>query len=207
MVAAAALPSWAEAQPAIATPSLCDGVAGNLVANCGFEDGNADAWSVMTPPGSYLAVPQLPTSSHTGSYLLRFTGFTTSSVVTSIATVPGAQYTFTFYLVSLGIGAEPASSSTFAAYFGAEQVFALEGQGPTFDAGYARYSFLPTAVGATTEIRFDARNASAAYNLDDVSVTLAAGGVPAVAPEPGTVALVGAGLLAFGAFTRRARRG
>lgn len=202
LIAVAVPASRAHAQPFSATPSLCDATVGNLVQNCGFEAGDATGWTMMNPPGGELTVADLPTSAHTGSYVLRFSGFMSSNVMETLTTVPGARYTFTFYLVSLGVGGEPPSSSNFSAYFGGRQVFALQGQGPNFDQGYAQYSFTESATDAHTEIRFNARNASAAYNLDDVSVTLA----PAAVPEPATVALVGGGLLGVGAAAWRRRR-
>lgn len=195
---AAAAPAGAQFTPAA---SLCDAMPGNLVRNCGFETGDPSSWTVDVPLGSDVEVAELPTSAHTGRYVAQLSGFGTSSIWEALPTTPGAQYAFTFYLVSLSSGGDPVTSGFFRAYFGGQQVFDLVGQGPNFDNGYARYSFVRLATAATTDIRFAARNSTAIYDLDDVSVTPAA----TATPEPTTVALVAAGLLALGAARRRRR--
>lgn len=182
------------------SPSECDTQHGNLVVNCGFEAGTTTGWSVSVPPGAFAQIAELPTSAHSGRYLARFSGFDSSTVIQMVPTIPGARYTFAFYLVSLGIGGEPSNTSFFEAFFGGEPVFLLDGQGPLFDAGYTRYSFVGAAAGSTTEIRFLTRNVPAAYDLDDVSVIAAD-----VVPEPATAVLVGGGLLVLGAGVRRWR--
>lgn len=207
LAAAALMPAVrAHAQPARPLPSVCDATSGNLVRNCGFEAGDLTDWAFTTPPFSHLAIDDLATSAHTGRHMLRFTGFAPGSVASSFVTVPGARYTFTFFLVSLGVGGEPASSGRFEAYFGGRRVFDLLGQGPLFDAGYARYSFTETAADALTTVRFDGQNAAAAYNLDDVMVMPAADAPTVTTPEPATLALVGGGLLAASALAAVARR-
>lgn len=198
----------ASAQLLFPRTSLCDRLAGNLVPNCGFEDGVAATWQFSEPPGSELAVTALPTSAHTGRHYLRFSNdlpdSPPSSVLAQFATTPGAEYTFSFYLVSNAVGGEPAATAAFQAFWDGQQVFDLAGQGPNFDSGYARHSVVRTATAARTEVRFEAFNWAASYYLDDVSVTPA---VVAVTPEPATVALVGAGVAALGALARRRRRG
>ncbi len=195
----------APARPARAqflATSLCDATPGNLVQNCGFETGDPSGWTLSVPLGNSAEIAELPTSAHSGRYVAQLSGFQASTVMESLATTPGTPYTFTFYLVSLSPGGDPASSAFFQAFFGGQQVLDLVGQGPNFDVGYARYSFTQTATAASTDIRFVMRNASAIYDLDDVSVSAT------TAPEPTTAALAAAGLagaLALGAARRRAR--
>lgn len=49
---------------AMATPSLCDSIAGNLVANCGFETGDFTGWT----PGGTRELQVTDFAAHTGNF-------------------------------------------------------------------------------------------------------------------------------------------
>ncbi len=182
------------ARPAIAhAQSQCDQMAGNLVANCGFETGTFSSYTRSGDTAS-SGVDQI--SSHTGSYGAYFgTRGASQTLAQTLATTAGTPYTISFSLLSEDALPGPAF---FRAFFGGQSVFDLSGQAPL---DYTSYRFTGIATGATTELQFVTQNDLSFYDLDDVSVTLGATTIP----EPTTVALIGGGLLALGAAARRRR--
>ena len=182
------------ARPAAAqATSQCNAVAGNLVANCGFESGS---FSGYTLSGNTTNSGVDAFSAHTGGYGAYFANRGGSQTLAqTFATTAGGRYTFSFFLLS-----EDALPGTafFRAFFDGQQVFDLETQA---GLNYTRYSMTTTATGAATEMRFVVENDPSFYQLDDVSVAPAA----TTTPEPASAALVGAGLLSLAAAARRRR--
>jgi hypothetical protein len=80
-------------------PSECDGLAGNVVVNCGFETGNFPPW-VQSGDTSFTSIERLP---HTGDFALvtgpvGALGFITQMV----PTVAGTTYNLSFWLANSG---------------------------------------------------------------------------------------------------------
>lgn len=105
--------------------SPCDGVAGNLVSNCGFETGDFTGWTqfgdttfdgVLT--GDTYVIPNV--SPNSGLYMANFGSTTNSGISQSISTTPGTLYDISFYLENDGCGGctpdptpEPAPAALF----------------------------------------------------------------------------------------------
>ena len=170
----------------------CDAIAGNLVANCGFEAGAFGGWAVGGDV-SNSGVDQL--SAHSGTYGAFFANGDPLTLSQTLATTSGTRYTYRFWLRSED--AYP-GAAFFRAFADGRPVFDLAGQAPL---GYTEYSFTDVAVGTSTRLEFVVENAPSFYQLDDVSAAPAASTVP----EPGGVALVGSGLLTLLAVAARRR--
>lgn len=199
-IARAALPApllaaalFGTARPA-AAQSACAAVAGNLVANCGFETGTFSGWT-LAGDLSNTGVDQF--SAHSGSYGASFANNVGSETLTqTLATVVGTRYTYRFWLLS----EDPTYTRTafVRAFVGGQQLFDLEGQAA---GAYTAYAFAATATSASTQLQFVIENAPSFYQLDDVSAAPAA----TTTPEPATTALLGAGLVALGVTAMRRR--
>ena len=83
--------------------SICNGVSGNLVTNCGFEDGNLTGWTLTNPEDSYDEVVSTSGYSSTpvnsGTYAMQIGNFvpptdTAAILSQTIADTSGATYTF-----------------------------------------------------------------------------------------------------------------
>jgi len=171
--------------------SPCTGVVGNLVANCGFESGS---FSGYTRTGNTASSGVDMFSAHSGSYGAYFANRGASQTLAqTLATTAGARYAFSFFLLSEDV---LPGTAFVQAFFGGQQVFNLVGQAPL---DYTQYQFTVTATGPTTEMQFVVENDPSFYQLDDVSVALAATTIP----EPASVVLVGAGLLGLATAGRR----
>lgn len=181
------------ARPAAAQgAAACAGVAGNLVANCGFETGTFGGWTL----GGNLSNTGVDHfSAHSGAYGASFANRGGAATLTqTLATTAGTRYIYRFWLLS----EDPTYAGTafVRALVGGEQLFALEGQA---SGAYAEYAFAATATGASTQLQFVLENVPSFYQLDDVSVAAA------TIPEPATTALLGAGLVALGVVAMRRR--
>ncbi len=180
------------ARPAAAqASSQCAAVAGNLVANCGFESGGFDGYTLA---GNTANSGVDAFSAHSGGYGAYVGNRGAAQTITqTLATTAGGRYTFSFFLLS-----EEALGGTafFRAFLGGQQVLDLESQAPL---AYTRYSFTTTATGPATDLRFVVQNDLSFYDLDDLSVAPAA----TTTPEPAGVVLVGVGLLSLAAAARR----
>src|SRR5690349_14573962 len=85
-----------------AGPSFCDGVAGNLVQNCGFESGSFSSWN--TNPAATGSLFGVGSPGHTGTYdvYLGATGGLPDGINQVVATTPGHLYDLEFYFKSDG---------------------------------------------------------------------------------------------------------
>ena len=195
LLAAAALMSAGAgltAAPAMAAPSACDAVSGNLITNCGFETGDLTGWTVTGNTG--------------------YTGVTTG---TDFAYSP---HSGSFYAFQGAVGSENFLGQTFADSAGATYAISLwmnsDGTTPNeYDVewngttlldqtnipntdGWTELTFLATGTGSDT-LSISSRDDPAYLATDDVVVV-------AAVPEPAALALMSVGL-AFAGFAARRR--
>jgi hypothetical protein len=190
-----------------ATPSYCDSIGGNLVANCGFELGNFTSWAVTDgSPATALFISTEPSQPvNSGTYAATFTANATSTsdvdtITQTLATVAGSSYTFAFYLdvVPCCTGV-PSGEYVFQADWNGTQELNLTSTS-TIASGYQLYTYAVTATSSSTVIQFDGSDPNGYNNLDDVVVTVQ--GSSAV-PEPVSMLLMGAGLAGLAMVRRR----
>ncbi len=163
----------------------------NLVVNGDFATGNTTGWTfTAAASGSDFFVGAIPIGGAvTGGYdsdpsAANFgaMGALDDTLSQVISTVAGQAYTFTFFLAHDSTN----TANDFSAYWNGTAVLSLLNTA-TFD--WTEYSYTETATGATTDITFAGREVFAWYDLDAVSVD------PTTVPLPGTVVLLGSGLL------------
>jgi len=176
-----------------AGPSLCDGVAGNLIQNCGFESGSFSSWNTspaLTGSDFFVDLP-----GHTGSYDAWFgaVGGTPDVINQAVATLPGHLYHLEFYFKS--DGATP--NGAFAAYFDTSiHTLGSAGDIPVMDWTYE--DFFIAATTNQTRIFIGAQDLPGHLQFDDFVLR------DVTVPEPFTLGIFGAGLM--GAFAMRRRK-
>jgi hypothetical protein len=170
--------------PAVDPPSICDAVAGNLVANCGFETGTFASWTQSGNTG-FTGI-ESGAAANSGTYSAFFgpvgsEGFLTQDLATSTS----STYSLSFFLANEG-GCNQSGNS--------DCEFNVSWDGSTiydnlFPAGsaYTMFTFTGlTASTGSTALQFSFRQDPAFFHLDDVVVQSA--------PEPGSLALLSFGL-------------
>jgi hypothetical protein len=203
LVAGACALGFFVSSPASATPSACDGVAGNVIQNCGFESGDNSHWGLVNAP---IGSDQFATTSaaHTGSFgwAIGATDPTAPNwdiIYQVFATTPGQRYDVSYFLGT--DGTPPGEGKVNLFFDGYEQFPFLPNTGVTanvfFDPGSAfveeKYSFV--ATGPLSLVYFGGWDQFGFEFMDDVVVRNA--------PEPFTLSLVGAGLAGVVAMRRR----
>jgi hypothetical protein len=164
----------------------------NQVFNPGFETGDFTGWTVV---GSFAIVPcgDINYTPHTGNCAAELGPFTVT-LSQDVVTVPGASYTFDFWVASQ---VSDGSLISFSASWDGSAVLSISNQ--INPLPYTHESFSLTATGASTLVSFTGQGSNAhQWMLDDVSVT-------ANSPEPGSIALVimGGGVIAIRLRRRR----
>jgi len=156
-------------------PSVCTGVAGNIVTNCGFETGSFTGWTVVDP--TFNTVIESDNFDGIGPFSGNFFAAlgavgADGSVSQTLATTPGQTYDFGFWLASDG-----GAPSDFTAEWNGTSVVSLAN---TPAGPYSLFDFTETATSASTTISFLERNDPGFWGLDDVFVTTAT-------PEPSSL--------------------
>jgi len=183
-------------------------VAGNLVANCGFETGDFTSWTlsgndVPGEAGNLYGVEGQDLvdgiSPNSGSYQAFFATLDSNATKLSqdITTTAGDQYTITFWVAQ-----DTASSSE----YGNELLASFGGTSLVDDSdvvveGYTEYTYNVGPVsGSSNTLELTFGNGLGEFLLDDVSVV---DNGPVVTPEPDSLLLFGTGLLALVGVARR----
>jgi hypothetical protein len=180
------------------TVSVCDGVASNLVQNCGFETGDFTNWTVLDNDGNTAVEPNSfnPPGSNSGEFFaaLGDASNTPTTIEQTFSDVVGSTLTFSFYYYSDG------NPYTFTADWDGQNVLSLASAVTTTPQGYTLYSYTFTGSGTDT-ISFTEQDPIGVDGLDDVVVIDPPSGVP----EPSSLAFAAAalGLIAL-AHRRRA---
>jgi hypothetical protein len=189
-----------------ASVSICDNIAGNLVANCGFETGDFTAWTLTgndTIPPSELGnlygvegVDPDTIAPNSGSYQA-YVGDLVANATTlsqTLTTLPGGEYTVSLYLAQdtePGTG-QPPNSNEFDVTLDGMTVF------DDIDVpveGYTEYTGTVDVTDSSSVLDITLGNDLGEFLLDDVSVI--------ATPEPSAWKLaLGGALLGF-AFRRK----
>lgn len=188
------------------------GEATNLVTNSGFETGNFSGWTTTTAAtGSSFGVGT--TDPHTGSYSAWFADPTVGkydSISQSISTLPSETFQLTFWLavntasisplVKTGVAAPldappPTSIDDFQVLWNGDVIGDFSTSKVTQYSEYTMSLPAAGALGASTELTFQAYNSGLGTYLDDISLT------PLDAtPEPRTLCLISLALVSVGLF-------
>jgi hypothetical protein len=194
--------------------SICDGIAGNLVVNCGFESGTFSGWNftgitddpVVGGIPTYYGVDTIDANSgNFGAYMSQDypdDGAGTVNLSQTLATTVGAMYDITYYLEDdYPPGPTTGYTETFSSTFGGTtmQTLAPTVTSPGLLGTFTEYSFAETATSPSTNLQFDFENDANYWSFDDVSV------VAAATPEPSTGLLGGLALGALLLFMARRR--
>jgi hypothetical protein len=187
---------------------ICGSIAGNLVANCGFELGSFSGWSlkgndVPGEEGNLYGVengadPVDGISPNSGSNQAFFADLVANATTISqtLTTVAGGMYEVSFFLAQdtePGLGGAPNSNELIASFGGTTltSLTAIPVQ------GYTEYSFATTASSASSVLSFKIGNDLGESLLDDVSVV--------ATPEPSAWILLVTAIAMAGLAMRRAK--
>jgi MYXO-CTERM domain-containing protein len=191
--------------------SICDGIPGNLVSNCGFETGDFTGWTLggntLNPGDNYYGVDAFDANSgNFGAYMSQdfFVGTSPVELSQTLATTVGATYDIAYWLeqdTAPTTGFTHAFSSTFGGT-------TLQSLAPTVALPgtvgiFTEYSFAETATAPSTTLQFAFENDDQFWSFDDVSVVA----VAAATPEPSTGLPGGLALGALLLLLRHRRRG
>jgi hypothetical protein len=148
--------------------SLCAGVTGNLVTNCGFETGDFTGWTIGgntgNPAGNYYGVDTFDANSgNDGAYMsqdsIDTTPFAPVILSQTLATSIGQAYSITFFLQqdtppTLGY------NHAFTALWGATTMLNLAPTvaSPGTVGSFTEYTYTETATTASTVLSFSFEN-------------------------------------------------
>lgn len=146
----------------------------SLVQNGGFETGDFTGWRLIgdtvnsSPFGTtiYDAVEganNYPLVVHSGNYGAFLGDTQVATLSQALATIPGDNYLFSFWLDNPASGA----NQTFQVYWNGASLYSITNP-PAFS--WTNFEFVATAAGNDT-IQFGVENDSSYFGLDDVGVT------------------------------------
>jgi hypothetical protein len=175
--------------PAWAAASICDAVAGNLITNCGFETGDFTGWTLTGNTG-FTGVSGSAPYVNSGNFGAQLGPVGSDGNLSQTFIGSSTVYNASFWLYNDG-----GTPNDFTVFWNGVDA------GPDLvDVGgfaYTEYvGTLPGNVGANT-ITFVYRQDPAYWGLDDVVVTNSA------VPEPGSLMLLGSGILGLAGVIRR----
>ena len=189
--------------------SSCQGVAGNLIANCSFETGDFTGWTVNNTSGQAVVSTTNPADGSYAAQLGSLSGNNGGILSTTINTTTGDLYQVSFDLENQSNGTSSAGE-----FFAVEVVYGNGNTGGAFNSQIAESSTYSTYFTSsfygwnTVTLEFVSYNTNSVFDLDNISVTDLDAPANAATPEPSSLALLGTGSLAFGEILRRqARRG
>jgi PEP-CTERM motif len=165
----------------------------DLVTNGGFETGDFSGWTLTNDTNSFVFTSDPGTTyvPHSGNYEALLGAYGSDGTLSqTISDIAGQMLVLTYWLASDGN-----TPNDFSALWNGRVITgsALTNIGLS---GYTEYSFDVLATGSD-ELAFNERNDYGFLSLDDVSLN--------ALPEPGTLSLLGLGLVAMG--VRRRKRG
>jgi flagellin len=167
---------------------------GNVIVNAGFETGDFSSWITQAAPsGSNFGVGSFMPYAGLWEAYFGARDSAPDGIRQTIVTVPGAQYTLSFWLRNSQNGL-----NRFTVMFGGTTVVDMENVALF---GFQQYSYQVTASSASTILQFGAYDNPGYFYLDDVALDI----VPDASPEPATALLLGGALLALGIWRRNTR--
>ena len=163
--------------PAFAAASICDSTPGNLVANCGFENGSfSPGWTTTPATGAGCSDFDVENKNpHSGTYEAYFAGSCMGSydaIEQTITTTAGQTYVLAFWLNSTS----DMSDRDFQVYWNGVLIY--DNSNTASSTAYRQYSVTVTGTGSDM-LKFQAYNVPGKDSLDDI--TLVAGGATPIA--------------------------
>jgi len=208
-IALLALAGITVAPTAMAIPSICDATAGNIVLNCGFEDGVHTSGANLLVPNDWTsnaafdAIPNFNQVQgffvNSGSDALQIGNLDSQPppvLTQSLTDVLGGVYSGSIF-VQYGGHANNDPLAFFDVTINGVPRLSLDFNAPN---AFTQYNFSFVGTGSDV-LGLTANTNPSFWYADDVVVTLAGPG-PGPAPEPATLALLGLGLASLG-FSRR----